>query len=30
MDKLEPCRKDAFATTLGLAERIGFVRQCMR
>jgi len=30
MDKLESCRKEAIAKNLGLVERIGFVRGCMK
>ena len=30
MDKLEACRKEAFAKNLGLVARIGFVRDCMK
>jgi hypothetical protein len=30
MDKLETCRKEALAKNLGLVERIGFVRDCMK
>ena len=30
MDKLEACRKEAFAKNLGLVARIGFVRTCMK
>jgi len=30
MDKLETCRKEAIAKNLGLAERLSFVRGCMK
>ena len=30
MDKLEACRKEAFAKNLGLVARIGFVRSCLK
>ena len=30
IDKLESCRKEAFAKNLGLVERINFVRGCMQ
>jgi arylsulfatase len=30
MDKFESCRKEAIAKNLGLAERVSFVRTCMK
>ena len=30
MDKFETCRKQAIARNLGLAERVSFVRDCMK
>jgi len=30
MDKFETCRKVAIAENLGLAERVSFVRNCMK